>query len=165
MYSQTIMIGRLVADPESRSTGSGVSVVNFRIAVDRPIASDARNNPDVQKSDFFDVVAWKQNADFVVKYIGKGRLIMCSGRLQTREYQANDGTKRKVVELVAEIVKPLDRAKEGDGDNTQSSGNTGYTRGTQAQRGRSSGQPTSAPDYKSTPVSNGFDDIGDPFDD
>lgn len=164
MYSQTIMIGRLVADPESRSTGSGVSVANFRIAVDRPIAADSRNNPDVQKSDFFDIVAWKQNADFVVKYIGKGRLVMCSGRLQTREYQTNDGSKRKVVELVAEIVKPLDRPKEGDGDNTQSSGNTGYTRATQPQRGRSTGQPSNAPTYQSTPVDT-FGDIGDPFDD
>ena len=164
MYSQTIMIGRIVADPESRATGSGVSVANFRIAVDRPLTSDARNNPDVQKSDFFDIVAWKQNADFVVKYLGKGRLIMVTGRLQTREYQANDGTKRKTVELVAEIVKPLDKPKEGDGTNTQQSENIGQNRQYQNSRGRSSAPHSQPPAYNTQPAT-GFDDIGDPFDD
>lgn len=97
MYNRVIMIGRLVADPEMRTTQNGTSVVSARIAVDRPRSKDGD-----KKSDFFNVVAWRQNAEFISRYFSKGRLIGVEGSLQTREYTDKEGVNRTVTEIVAD---------------------------------------------------------------
>lgn len=94
MYNRIIVIGRLVADPELRATPNGVNVASFRVAVNRP--------RDKEKSDFFNVVAWRQNAEFISRYFSKGKLIGIEGSLQTRDYTDKEGNKRTAFEIQAE---------------------------------------------------------------
>ena len=94
MYNKVIMIGRLVADPELRTTPNGINVASMRIAVDRPYSKGGE-----RKSDFFNVVAWRQNAEFVSRYFAKGRLIGIEGSLQTRDYTDKEGNKRTAFEI------------------------------------------------------------------
>lgn len=100
MLNRTILMGRLVADPELKTTSSGVSVTSFRIAVDRNYVKSGEE----RKADFIDIVCWRQTAEFVCRYFGKGSLIAVEGQLQSRTYQAKDGTNRYVVEVVADNV-------------------------------------------------------------
>ena len=97
MYNKSILIGRLVADPELKTTPNGVNVAAFRIAVDRPYKQDGE-----RKADFISIVAWRAAAEFVCNYFGKGRLIGIEGSIQTRDYTDKDGNKRYITEVVAE---------------------------------------------------------------
>ena len=98
MYNKAILIGRLVADPELRQTPNGISVVSTRIAVDRRYSS--RNGE--RQTDFINIVAWRNTAEFVSKYFSKGRLIGIEGSIQTRDYTDRDGNKRTAFEVVAD---------------------------------------------------------------
>ena len=93
-------MGRLVSDPELKTTGNGISVTSFRIAVDRSYVKSGEE----RKADFFDIVCWRTTAEFVCRYFGKGSLIAVEGQLQSRTYPAKDGTNRYVVEVVADNV-------------------------------------------------------------
>jgi single-strand DNA-binding protein len=105
-------MGRLVADPELRTTGNGTSVTSFAVAVDRRFA---RSGEDRQ-TDFIDVIAWRQTADFVCKYFRKGSMIAIQGYIQTRTYEDKNGNKRKAVELVADNVSFCgSKAESGSG--------------------------------------------------
>lgn len=95
--NKVILIGRLAADPEIRSTQSGMKVATYRLAVDRRKKSDG-----TQEADFFTCVAWDKAANFVQQYLGKGRKIAVEGRLQGRTYDAQDGSKRIVVEVMVD---------------------------------------------------------------
>lgn len=97
MYNKVIMIGRLVADPELKTTKTGISVMSARIAVNRAYAKEGD-----KKSDFFNVSAWRQTAEFVCKYFAKGKLIGIEGSLQTRDFTDKEGNKRIAFEIVAE---------------------------------------------------------------
>ena len=101
--NKVFMIGNLTKDPDLRSTGNGVSVCSFRIAVNRRFPNQAGE----RVSDFFDVVAWRQLADVCGKYLAKGRKVAVVGELQTRTYDAKDGTKRYVTEIIADDVEFL----------------------------------------------------------
>lgn len=98
--NRVVLMGRLTKAPELKTTGSGVSVTSFSIAVDRNYVKAGEE----RKADFFDVVAWRSTAEFVVRYFNKGDMIAVEGQLQTRTYEANDGTTRKVVEVNADNV-------------------------------------------------------------
>ncbi len=100
MLNRVILMGRLVADPELKTTGTGISVTSFRMAVDRNYVKSGED----RKADFIDVVCWRQTAEFVCKYFSKGSLIAVEGQLQSRTYQAKDGTNRYVVEVVADNI-------------------------------------------------------------
>ena len=99
-FNKVILMGRLTADPELKTTPSGVPVTSFRIAVDRRYAKPT----DEVKADFINVVAWRKSAEFVAKYFNKGKSILVEGQLQSRSYTANDGTMRYVTEVVADNV-------------------------------------------------------------
>lgn len=99
MFNKCILIGRLTADPELRSTPSGVNVASFRIAVNRPYTSGGE-----RKADFINITAWRSNAEFVCKYFAKGRAIGIDGSIQTRDYTDKDGNKRNTFDVVAERV-------------------------------------------------------------
>jgi single-strand DNA-binding protein len=105
------LIGRLVADPELKYTPSGTAVCNFRIAVDRRFKSESGE----KQTDFFDVVAWRQSAEFAANYLGKGRLVSVTGTLQQRSWVQQDGQKRSKIEVVAEQLQGLDKAQEQQG--------------------------------------------------
>lgn len=116
MLNRVILIGRLVADPELKYTPSGIAVAQFRIAVDRPLSQEARQQGQEKQADFIDIVAWRQSAEFASQYLTKGRLVAVEGRLQIREYVTQDGQRRKAAEIVADNLKGLDRPREGEGD-------------------------------------------------
>ena len=108
MLNQTIIIGRTTKEPEFRQTQNGVSVATFTIACDR----NFKNAQGEKETDFFNIVCWRGLAETVGRYLGKGRLVAVSGRLQNRSYEAKDGTKRYITEIVASEVQFLDRAKD-----------------------------------------------------
>lgn len=102
--NKVVLIGRLTKDPELKFTpGNGTAVSTFTLAVDR------RGSKDGQKeADFISVVAWGKTAELVANYMSKGKLLGVSGRIQARSYDAKDGTKRYVTEVVAEEVQFLE---------------------------------------------------------
>lgn len=100
MLNVVAIMGRLVADPELRTTPAGYSVCSFRIACDRSYVQQGQQ----RQADFIDIVAWRQQADFVSKYFQKGSLIAVEGSLQTRQYQDKQGSKRTAVEVVANNI-------------------------------------------------------------
>ena len=102
------MCGRLTKDPELRQTQNGTNVATFSIAVDRRF-HDANGN---RQADFFDCVAWRQTADFVKQYFSKGKRIALVGSLQNREYTAQDGSKRRVTEIIADEVEFAESKQE-----------------------------------------------------
>ena len=99
MLNRVTLMGRLVADPELRSTASNLSVCSFRIAVDRDYKKG-----DQKETDFIDIVAWRSTAEFVANYFKKGRVIAVDGRLQIRPWEDKDGNKRFATEVVADNV-------------------------------------------------------------
>ena len=102
MLNHIVLMGRLTRDPELRRTGSGVAVASFSLAVDRDFGSSANNGE--KETDFIDIVAWRNTAEFVSKYFTKGRMAVVSGRLQIRNWQDKDGNKRRSAEVVADNV-------------------------------------------------------------
>ena len=111
MLNHIVIMGRLVADPELRTTPGGVTVATVRLAVDR----DFRNKQTGEReTDFINVVAWRQTAEFVSRYFAKGRMAVVEGRLQIRPYTDRDGNKRTAAEVVAENVYFGDSRRDGD---------------------------------------------------
>jgi len=108
MINRVVLVGRLTADPELRYTGSGVPVANFRLAVDRPFTSASGE----RQTDFINIVAWRQRAEFAANYLGKGRLVAVDGMLQIRQWTTQEGQRRQTAEVVADQVQPLDRRRE-----------------------------------------------------
>jgi len=110
MLNVVALNGRLVADPELKTTQTGLSVCSFRIAVDRSYSKGAE-----KQTDFIDIVTWRQQAEFVGKYFRKGQLIAVNGSIQTRTWQDKDGNKRYAVEVVADRVHFAERKQDGAG--------------------------------------------------
>ena len=100
MLNVIALVGRRVADPELRHTTSGIATCTFRIAVDRSYVRQGEE----RKADFFDIVAWRQSAEFVCRYFHKGSLIAVNGSLQTRNYEDKNGNKRTAYEVVADNI-------------------------------------------------------------
>lgn len=102
------LTGRLVADPELKTTQSGIEVTSFRIAVNQNYVKQGEE----RKADFFNIVAWRQTAAFICRYFHKGDGINIVGKLQSRSYVADDGSNRYVVEVIADSVEfPLAKSK------------------------------------------------------
>ena len=101
MLNQIVLMGRLTRDPELRYTQSQTPVATFRIAVDRDFQS--RDGGEKQ-TDFIDIVAWRQSAEFVSKFFTKGSMVIVTGRLQMRDWTDRDGNKRTSAEVVADRV-------------------------------------------------------------
>lgn len=118
MLNHIVLMGRLTRDPELRRTGSGVAVATFTIAVDRDFANSATGE---RETDFIDIVAWRNTAEFVSKYFAKGRMAVVSGRLQIRPWTDKEGNKRRSAEVIADNVYFGDSKREG--------GDTGYNGG------------------------------------
>ena len=135
MLNRIIIMGRLVRDPELRTTQSGTPVTSFTLAVDR----DFKSRDSGEKStDFIDVVAWRQTAEFVCKYFAKGRMAVAEGRLQIREWKDRDGNNRRTAEVVADNVYFADSKRDAE----------------------SGGSYTGAPSYGSAPAYGGSGSYG-----
>ena len=100
MLNKAILMGRLTADPELRKTPSDVSVTTFTLAVNRSFTRQGEQS----QTDFIDIVAWRNTAEFVSKWFTKGMQVAVSGRIQTRTWEDKQGQKRKTVEVVADEV-------------------------------------------------------------
>lgn len=99
--NRVVLTGRLGADPELKQTQSGVSVCQFRLAVDRKF----KNADGKRETDWINIVAWRNTAEFCARYLQKGAKIGVEGMIQTRSYDAQDGSKRYVTEVVADSVE------------------------------------------------------------
>lgn len=104
--NKATLIGRLTRDPELRTTQSGTEVCTFTLAVDRKPGKDGQKG-----ADFIPIVAWRQLGEQCGKYLHKGYKAAVSGSIQTRTYEANDGTKRHVTEVMADEVEFLTQPK------------------------------------------------------
>lgn len=104
--------GRLTAEPELKTTQSGIPVCQFNLAVKRPKTKDT--------TDFLTVVAWRQSAEFICRYAHKGNLVGVQGMLTARKYQDRDGNNRTSFEIVADNVELLESKSENQGNNNPS---------------------------------------------
>ena len=136
MLNCVTLMGRLVADPELKTTTTGKSVTTFKIAVDRAFVKQGEQ----RQADFINIVAWGNQALFVSRYFSKGSMIAIQGRIQTRNYEDNNGNKRTAFEVVATEVSFCGSKNES---NNSSAAPT----------------PMSAPAYSPAPT--GFEEIGD----
>ena len=107
MLNHITIMGRLTKDPEMRRTGSGVAVTSFTIACDRDFGQDGQ-----KETDFIDITAWRNTAEFVSKYFNKGRMAVVSGRLQIRKWTDKNGNERRSAEVVADNVYFGDSKKD-----------------------------------------------------
>ena len=140
--NKVILIGNLANDPETRTTQSGIAQCTFRLAVQRRFA----NPQGVREADFFTIICWRQTAELCSRYLSKGRKIAVEGSIQNRSYDAQDGSKRYVTEIIADSVEFLSSRNE-DGARP-----SGY-----------SAPPPVAPPPRQNPapVSGGFTEIDD----
>ena len=113
MLNRAVLMGRLTRDPELRQTPNNVSVVTFSLAVDRNYQADKNN----KQTDFINIVAWRNTAEFVSKYFVKGQLVAVEGSIQTRRYQDKDGNNRTAFEVVADRVYFAEKKNAGNGQN------------------------------------------------
>lgn len=110
MLNRVILIGRLTKDPELRYTPNGVAVSTFTLAVNRSYS----NQQGQREADFINIVTWKGLAETVANYMKKGRLVAVEGRIQTRNYDNNEGKKVYITEVVADNVRFLESMNKSD---------------------------------------------------
>lgn len=108
MFNLVVLTGRLTADPELKTTPSGVNVTSFSIAVSRRYRSGEET-----QADFINIVAWRQTAEFITKYFKKGSMIGIEGSIQTRRYVDKDGKNRTVFEVIANNVQFVEAKRDG----------------------------------------------------
>ena len=117
MLNSVCLMGRLVVDPELKSTQSGVSVCNFRIAVDRTYTPKGQE----KQTDFINIITWRSTAEFVSRYFRKGQLVAVQGSIQTGQYTDRDGNKRTTFDVVADNVFFAEKKAES-GETKQGAG-------------------------------------------
>lgn len=117
--NKCVLMGRLVRDPELRTTESQKSVTNFTVAVDNGYGED-------KKTDFIGCVAWNKTAEMIAKYFTKGRMIALAGRISTRTWEGQDGKKNYVTEVVVNEVSFCDSKPEGQESVTDNQGDDGF---------------------------------------
>ena len=123
--NRVILIGNIASEIESRTTQSGIQNATFRIAVQRKF----KNASGEREADFLPVVCWRQTAEFCTRYLSKGRKVAVEGSIQTRSYDAQDGSKRYVTEIIAESVEAMDKAQANAQTGVQNTANAndGFT--------------------------------------
>lgn len=131
MLNHIVLMGRLTRDPELRYTQSQTPVASFSIAVDRDFGRG-----EEKQTDFIDIVAWRQTAEFVSKYFQKGSMVAVSGRLQIRDWTDREGGKRRSAEVVAENVYFGESKRREGGETTRTEPRDSY---------RTESAPRSAP--------------------
>ena len=144
MYNKVIMMGRIVNDPELKTTPQGVNVCSFRIAVDRRFTPKGEE----RKSDFFNVVAWRQQAEFVNRYFSKGRMILVEGEMTTRNYTDKNGNPATWYEIVADRISFTGEKSQGGSYNDYAASAPSAP----APKAPSAPQQAPAPDFSSAPT-------------
>lgn len=164
MINRTVLVGRLVRDPEYRTTPSGVQVATFTLAVNRTFT----NQQGEREADYINCVVFRKTAENVNQYLSKGKLAGVDGRLQSRSYENNEGKKVFVTEVVCDNVKYLEPKDSQNGSNSYQNG-TSYQKGnnyTQNNQNVQQEQNRAKYDQQYNPFNNGsnFDDTDLPFD-
>lgn len=108
MVNNVVVMGRLTRDPELKQTASNVPMATFRIACER----DYKSRDGKRETDFIDIIAWRQTAEFVSRFFTKGRLVVVTGKMQSRNWEDKDGNKRTNLEVVAESVYFADSKRD-----------------------------------------------------
>ena len=124
MLNKIFIMGRLTRDPELRRTQTGTPVASFSLAVDRDFKDKSTGE---RTTDFIDVVAWRQTAEFVSRYFTKGRMAVVEGRLQMRDYTDRDGNRRTAAEVVADNVYFGDSRRDAEGGGSYGGYGGGYS--------------------------------------
>lgn len=143
MINRTVIVGRLVADPELRYTPNGIASCKFRVAVNRPFKNEGE-----QQADFISCVAWRKQAENLANFMKKGSLIGLEGRIQTGSYEGQDGKRVYTTDVVADSIQFLEPRNSTGGSqgasNYESSTNTGgqYQGSSQGQYGGQNNQPS-----------------------
>ncbi|EAD2101309.1 single-stranded DNA-binding protein [Listeria monocytogenes] len=114
MMNRVVLVGRLTKDPDLRYTPAGAAVATFTLAVNRPF----KNAQGEQEADFINCVVWRKPAENVANFLKKGSMAGVDGRVQTRNYEGNDGKRVYVTEIVAESVQFLESKHNGAGGST-----------------------------------------------
>lgn len=114
MINRVVLVGRITKDVDHRVTTSGVSVVSFTLAVNRNFTSASGE----READFINCVTWRASADFMKNYVKKGNLLAVDGRMQTRNYEDNDGRTVYITEVVADSVQLLESRSSNQSDNS-----------------------------------------------
>lgn len=114
MYNKVIMLGRITQDLELKTTPSGVSVLTFSIAVDRRFQTKGEE----KKSDFFNCVAWRNEADFISRFWSKGKAILIEGELQNRSYTDKNGVTRYITEIIVDRASFTGEKKDSENNRT-----------------------------------------------
>ena len=126
MINQIVLMGRLTADPDYRTTQSGITVARFSVAVDRAFQKQGEE----KQTDFIPCVAWRQQADFVSKYFHKGNMIAVVGSLQSQRYEdKNTGAKRTSYEVSVDRISFCGSKNETGGYSDGGSNNASYSSG------------------------------------
>lgn len=134
MLNRVILMGRITQDLEVRQTPNGVSALTFNVAVDR----NFKDQSGQYQSDFITCVAWRQTAEFIGKYFGKGRLIALEGTLRSRTYEDKNGTKHYVTEVYVDNASFTgEKSQQGGGNYSQNYGNGGFNNGGYSNGGNS----------------------------
>ena len=120
MLNKVILMGRLTADPELKQTPNGVSVTSFTLAVERNYAPQGTE----RQTDFINCVAWRQTAEFISKYFGKGRMMAAEGSLQVRNYTDKNDNKRQAVEVIVDQAYFADSKNGTQSNATNANSNT-----------------------------------------
>ena len=124
MYNKITLMGRIVADPELKTSQNGVPYVRFRIAVNRRF----HNKNEENKVDFFNATAWRSTAEFICKYFGKGSMIMLDGEMQTQQYEDRNGKQAAWYEVAVDRVCFTGEPKKEAGNNRNSGRTNGNNR-------------------------------------
>ena len=112
--NRVVLVGNLTRDPELRQTQGGMSVCSLRLAVNTR-RKDAASGQWTEKPNYFDITVWGQQGENCAQYLAKGRQVAIDGRLEWREWDAQDGTKRQAVEVIADTVQFIGGRGEGEG--------------------------------------------------
>ena len=128
MINRVVLVGRITRDPETQQTNTGIPYVRFTLAVNRPFKDQNGERP----ADFINCIAWRQQAEFMTKFVRKGNQLAIEGRIQTNSYQDANGNNRQAVDVLVESINNLEPASKNDGYQPQPPFGNGF-------------QPTSQP--------------------
>ena len=130
MINRVVLVGRITRDPETQQTSTGIPYVRFTLAVNRPF----KDQNGERQADFINCVAWRQQADFMTKFVRKGNQLAVEGRIQTNSYTDASGNNRQAFDILVESVSSLEPASKNDGYQPQPPFGNGF---------QPAGQPTS----------------------
>lgn len=149
MLNRVVLVGRLTKDPDLRYTPNGVAVANFTLAVNRPFSNQQGNN----EADFINCVVWRRAAENLANFMSKGSLVGVDGRVQTRNFEGQDGKRVFITEIVADSVQFL-----------ESKGSSGSPRGGQDSSNYDSNQNQAPTNNSRANENDPFKDSGEPID-